>query len=121
MKNESKKKEMSQWDCFSFPCGDSCCQYGVDVFADERDRLIRAGKATADDFLGPKIDKDGTALYRTRTGRRGCVFLLDERGCSLHISGHKPRVCCEWPRNYQEAKRAAGKDYLPCFLHRYDL
>lgn len=120
MKNELKK-ETSPWDCFSFPCKDSCCQYGVDVFADERDRLIRDGKATAGDFLGPKIDKTGTTMYRTRTRPRGCVFLLDERGCRLHSSGYKSQVCREWPRNYREAKRAAGKDYLPCFPHRYDL
>lgn len=118
MKNESEEKEALQWDCFSFPCGDSCCQHGVDVFAHERDLLISAGKATAADFWRPKTDKTGTIMYRTRKGPRGCVFLQEERGCRLHISGHKPLVCRVWPRTFQEAKRAAGKNYLPCFpLH----
>lgn len=118
--NESEEKEAPEWDCCSFPCGDSCCQHGVDVFAHERDLLISTGKASAADFLRPKTDKSGTIVYRTRIGPRGCVFLLDERGCRLHISGHKPLVCREWPRTFQEAKRAAGKDYLPCFPHRYN-
>lgn len=120
MKNEPEENKMSQWDCFSFPCGDSCCQHGVDVLAHERDLLISVGKATAADFLGPKTDKTGTPVYRTRKGSRGCVFLLDERGCRLHISGHKPLVCRVWPRTLQEAKRAASKDYLPCFSLRYN-
>jgi Fe-S-cluster containining protein len=119
MMSESKEKEVLEWDCVSFPCGDSCCQHGVDVFAHERDALISLGKATAADFLRPKTDKTGTKMYRTKIGSRGCVFLQDDRGCSLHISGHKPSVCCEWPRTFQEAKRAAGENYLPCFPHRY--
>ncbi|MEN6467852.1 MAG: YkgJ family cysteine cluster protein [Smithella sp.] len=119
MKNESEEKKETPWDCFSFPCGDSCCQHGADVFAHERDSLIAAGKATAADFLQPKTDKTGTTMYRTRVGARGCVFLLDERGCRLHIAGHKPSVCREWPRTFQEAKRAASDNYLPCFPHRY--
>lgn len=117
--SETEEKEASPWDCCSFPCGDSCCQHGVDVFEHERNLLIAAGKASTADFLKPKTDKTGTTVYRTKTGPRGCVFLLDERGCSLHISGHKPSVCREWPRTFQEAKHAAGKDYLPCFSHRY--
>ncbi len=120
MKKESEEKKESQWDCFSFPCADSCCQHGADVFTHERDLLISVGKATAADFLGPETDKTGTLLYRTRKGERGCVFLQDERGCRLHMSGHKPVVCCEWPRTYQEAKRAAGEGYLPCFPLQYN-
>lgn len=119
MKNKSEEKNDPQWDCCSFPCGDSCCQHGVDVFEHERDLLIHAGKATASDFLQPTIDETGAILYRTRIGARGCVFLLDERGCRLHISGYKPSVCSEWPRTFQEAKRAAGENYLPCFPLRY--
>ncbi|MEE9914109.1 MAG: YkgJ family cysteine cluster protein [Deltaproteobacteria bacterium] len=119
MKNELKKREASEWDCFSFPCQDSCCQYGADVFAHERDHLILVGKATAADFLTPETDKTGITTYRTQTGPRGCVFLLEERGCSLHVSGHKPQVCREWPRTFREAKSAANNDYLPCFPHRY--
>ena len=120
MNNESEAKKMDEWDCFSFPCGDSCCQHGADVFAHERDLLISAGKASASDFSGPTTDKTGDILYRTRTGPRGCVFLMDERGCRLHVSGVKPSVCSVWPRNYREAKRAANENYLPCFSLRYN-
>ncbi len=110
---------MDTWDCFSFPCKDSCCQHGADVFEHERDILIAAGIATAADFLLPETDETGITMYRTRKGPRGCVFLLDERGCRLHSSGHKPSVCSAWPRTFQEAKGAADDDYLPCFSLRY--
>ena len=119
MKNEEEKKSI-QWDCVSFPCGDACCQYGVDVFAHERDLLISAGTAMASDFSEPDTDEDGTIMYRTQTGPRGCVFLMDGRGCRLHISGHKPSTCHVWPRDFEEAMCAAGEGYLPCFPHRYD-
>ena len=119
--NESEENKLSHWDCFSFPCSDSCCQYGADVYPHERDALISAGIARASDFTKPKIDETGTKLYRTRTrkGERGCVFLMQDRGCRLHVTGYKPSVCCEWPRNFDEAKCAAGDGYLPCFSVRY--
>jgi hypothetical protein len=121
MKKECEEKNAEMWDCFSFPCSDSCCQHGVDVLARERDLLISDGKATASDFLSPETDKTGATTYRTRKGPRGCVFLMDERGCKLHSSGHKPSVCCAWPRTFHEAKSAANDDYLPCFHLRYNL
>jgi Fe-S-cluster containining protein len=123
MKNEEEKKkekESAQWDCVSFPCGDSCCQHGVDVFAHERDLLISAGTALESDFSGPNTDEDGAVMYRTQIGPRGCVFLMDGRGCRLHISGHKPLTCHVWPRTFQEAQCAAGEGYLPCFPLRYN-
>ena len=120
MKNEAEEKELTQWDCVSFPCGDSCCQHGVDVFAHERDLLISVGTAIASDFSEPNTDETGTIMYRTQTGPRGCVFLMDGRGCRLHISGHKPLTCHVWPRDFEEAMCAAGEGYLPCFPHRYD-
>lgn len=120
MQNESDENKGTPWDCFSFPCGDSCCQHGVDVFSHERELLISEGVATAADFSGPRTDRDGSVMYRTRKGPRGCVFLQDERGCRLHVSGHKPSVCCVWPRTFQEAKRAAGMGYLPCFPLQYN-
>jgi Fe-S-cluster containining protein len=119
MNCKPEEKKISDWDCFSFPCGDSCCQHGADVFAHERDHLISSGLASASDFSGPQTDEMGDVLYRTKTGTRGCVFLQDDRGCRLHMSGHKPSVCREWPRNFKEAKQAAGKNYLPCFSVRY--
>ena len=119
MKTESEKNYCEPWDCFSFPCADSCCQYGVDVYPDERDMLIAEGMATASDFSGPAADEDGLPMYRTKQGSRGCIFLHNERGCKLHVSGHKPSVCRVWPRTFQEAKSAAGKGYLPCFALQY--
>ena len=120
MKNEAEEKELTQWDCVSFPCEDSCCQHGVDVFAHERDLLISVGKAIASDFSEPNTDETGTIMYRTQIGPRGCVFLMNERGCRLHISGHKPLVCHVWPRTFQEAMCAASEGYLPCFSLRYN-
>jgi Fe-S-cluster containining protein len=120
MKNEAEEKELTQWDCVSFPCGDSCCQHGVDIFAHERDFLISVGTAIASDFSEPNTDESGTIMYRTKKGPRGCVFLMDERGCRLQISGHKPLICRVWPRTFQEAMHAASEGYLPCFLLRYN-
>ena len=120
MKNEAEEKELTQWDCFSFPCGDSCCQHGVDVFMHERDLLISVGIAIASDFSEPNTDETGTIMYRTQIGPRGCVFLMNERGCRLQISGHKPLVCREWPRTFHEAMLAASEGYLPCFSLRYN-
>jgi hypothetical protein len=117
--NNTEEKKPDQWDCFSFPCGDSCCQHGADVFPRERDALISAGIARASDFTRPKIDEEGTKLYRTRKTSRGCVFLMEDRGCRLHVTGYKPSVCSEWPRNYEEARCAAGEGYLPCFSVRF--
>lgn len=117
-KSDESPKE--PWDCCSFPCGDSCCQHGADVFEKERDWLIQTGQAEATDFSGPRTDQDGDVMYRTKTGPRGCVFLQETRGCRLHASGHKPSVCREWPRNYQEACQAARSHYLPCFSQRYN-
>jgi hypothetical protein len=114
-----KEEKPDQWDCFSFPCKDSCCQHGVDVFPSERDALIAAGVAKPSDFTKPKMDAEGTILYRTRKTARGCVFLMKDRGCRLHALGHKPSVCSQWPRNFEEAKRAAGDGYLPCFAARF--
>jgi len=120
MKNEAEEKDLNQWDCVSFPCGDSCCQHGVDVFAHERDLLISVGIAIASDFSEPYTDDTGTILYRTQIGPRGCVFLLDGRGCRLQSSGHKPLTCHVWPRTFQEALDAAIDGCLPCFSLRYN-
>jgi Fe-S-cluster containining protein len=120
MRELKKEQEILQWDCASFPCADDCCQNGVDVLAHERDSLIYAGMALPSDFIGPNADEDGVIVYRTQKGGRGCVFLLNVRGCKLHLYGHKPLVCREWPRTFLEAKQAAHDGDLPCFSLRYN-
>lgn len=119
MKSKDDDNKQDSWDCRFFPCGDSCCQHGVDVFSQERDLLIVAGLALASDFSGPETDEDGTSLYRTKKDKRGCVFLQTPRGCRLHSTGYKPSVCRAWPRTLDEARQAARQKYLPCFATRW--
>jgi Fe-S-cluster containining protein len=100
-------------DCQTFPCSEECCSAGVDVFPDERERLLDAKLASSADFTGPE-DDDGELLYRTALGARGCVFLRDDRGCRLHATGHKPSVCSEVPRDAEEVRELVGYEMLPC-------
>lgn len=104
---------LRQPDCTSFPCREECCSAGVDVFSDERDRLIADGIANAADFTGPELD-EGDLMYRTALGPRGCVFLEPTRGCRLHGIGYKPRVCSEVPRDAEEVGELFGYGMLPC-------
>lgn len=77
-------------------CGDACCQHGVDVAVDERDRILAQA-----DVLEPLVgvprdqwfrldvaadpDFPGGAATRTAVVNGGCVFLRrDARGCALH-------------------------------------
>jgi Fe-S-cluster containining protein len=87
--------------------------YGADVEVDEYDRLIKHELATPADFTGPEIE-DGIFLYRTAQGPRGCIFLLPERGCRLHGTDFKPRVCRIFPRDEMEMDEAYQDGYLPC-------
>jgi Fe-S-cluster containining protein len=100
-------------DCRTFPCREECCSAGVDVWVDERQRMLDDGIASSDDFTGPE-DDDGDVLYRTALGPRGCVFLQPERGCRLHAIGYKPRVCGEVPRDAEEVEELVGYAMLPC-------
>ncbi|HMI87302.1 MAG TPA: hypothetical protein VK550_24610 [Polyangiaceae bacterium] len=104
---------LRQPDCTTFPCKEECCSAGVDVFADERQRMIEDGVATAADFTGPDMDEEDE-LYRTALGPRGCIFLNPSRGCRLHAIGYKPRVCAEVPRDAEEVSEMVGYDMLPC-------
>jgi len=85
----------------------------VDVFPGERQRMLDDGIATASDFTGPE-DDEGDLLYRTALGRRGCVFLQQDRGCRLHGTGYKPSVCGEVPRDAEEVAELLGYEMLPC-------
>jgi Fe-S-cluster containining protein len=100
-------------DCQRFPCREECCSAGVDVFPQERERLLGEGLASATDFTGPE-DDEGDLLYRTALGARGCVFLREDRGCRLHATGHKPSVCSEVPRDAEEVRELLGYAMLPC-------
>ena len=77
-------------------CADACCQHGVDVSLEERDRILaRAGELEPvvgrpagewfDDTVEPDADFPGGGVTRTRVVNGRCVFLRrDARGCSLH-------------------------------------
>jgi len=110
-------EEAFVFDCLNFPCHAACCFYGVDVRPEERERLIRDGYATAEDFTGP-TEEDGELYYRTRTNGRGCVFLKENaRGCRLHEFDVKPEVCNVFPRDEEEAREMYEDGTLPCFPH----
>jgi len=101
-------------DCRTFPCHDECCFFGADVWPQERARIVRDGLGTEDEFTGPYDDTEGDTLYRTAVGTRGCVFLLPTRGCRLHVSGHKPEACIEFPVDAADADEMVAEDKLPC-------
>lgn len=77
-------------------CADGCCQHGVDVSLQERDRILaRSEELTERIGLDPSewfesdvtLDADfpGGAATRTRVVNGSCVFLRrDARGCVLH-------------------------------------
>jgi Fe-S-cluster containining protein len=101
-------------DCLKFNCNDLCCSYGADVYIEEYKLLLEKGLASPDDFTGPEEEDDGTLLYRTALGPRGCIFLKSTRGCRLHESGIKPYVCNVFPRDHEEALDAYNEGYLNC-------
>ena len=102
-------------DCMTYPCSQDCCSHGADVWPAERDALLGAGHATAEQFTGPEPDDEGDLLYRTAVGPRGCVFLRPEgRGCGLHFTGLKPEVCRVVPRDYDEGEEMRDDGQLPC-------
>jgi hypothetical protein len=103
------------FSCMEYGCVDDCCRYGVYITPEEYHRLISDKKASSDDFSGPKLDGDGDMGYRTVIGRRGCVFLLPERGCRFHGTRYKPFLCQIFPRDINEAETAYFEGYLPCF------
>jgi hypothetical protein len=104
---------IEQPDCRTFPCKEECCSAGVDVWPEERQRMIDGGFATAVDFTGPELDEDDL-LYRTALGPRGCVFLDANRGCRLHAIGQKPSVCVAVPRDADEVREMFEDDMMPC-------
>lgn len=113
MDESSSRGAVTALPCLHFHCADDCCMYGADVEVDEYDRLVKNNLATPDEFTGPEID-DGIFLYRTAQGPRGCIFLLPERGCRLHGTDFKPRVCRIFPRDAMEVEEAYQDGYLPC-------
>ncbi len=108
------KASLSAPDCKTFPCADECCFFGADVWPAERERIVRDGLGTEDEFTGPYQDDEGDTLWRTATSQRGCVFLLPTRGCRLHVSGHKPSACVEFPVDAADADEMKDEGKLPC-------
>jgi Fe-S-cluster containining protein len=95
-------------------CADACCRYGVDVLPEEYERIVASNIALAKKFTKP-YKSDGEILYRTRVRKRGCVFLMPQRGCRLHSTGQKPITCRTFPKDLAEAEEAHQNGYLPCF------
>jgi hypothetical protein len=108
------KLTVAQPDCMTFPCQDDCCGAGADVWPEEREALLAAGLASPADFTELYLDEDGDWLHRTAIGPRGCVFLTATRGCGLHPSGLKPRVCVAAFRCEDEVGRMRAEGMLPC-------
>ncbi len=104
---------IQQPDCRTFPCKEECCSAGVDVWPEERQLLIDANLATEADFTGPELDEEDL-LYRTTLGSRGCVFLDAQRGCRLHVTGLKPSVCVDVPRDKEEVDEMFEENMMPC-------
>jgi Fe-S-cluster containining protein len=113
MKKISRNHKPKLSPCLTFACADECCTYGADVEIEEYQKLIENNLAAPGEFTGPEED-EGVMLYRTALGPRGCTFLLPERGCRLHNTPFKPRVCLVFPRDTAEAKEAYEDGYLPC-------
>ena len=51
---------------------------GVDVWPEERERMLKDRIATEADFAGPETDDEGDVLFRTALGPRGCTFLAPD-------------------------------------------
>jgi Fe-S-cluster containining protein len=107
-------KKICHPDCMRIDCGDACCRYGADVFPSEYEQIIASNVASARQFTKP-YTSEGDLLYRTRVRNGGCIFLMRQRGCRLHASGHKPLTCRTFPRDMAEAEEAFSDGYLPCF------
>jgi Fe-S-cluster containining protein len=130
-------------DCMTHACRihatdddhlDACCQYGADVDAGERDRILaHAGQIRT--ILRPEArnmpwfeaeetrdpDFPSGRVVRTNLFRGGCVFLAhDARGCAIHrasvegawdFHGVKPHVCRLFPLSYDEDSVLVSDDY----------
>ncbi len=117
MQAESIGTQSKMPPCLKIDCADLCCKYGVDVLPEEYANLIAQHLAEPGEFTGPEADEDGTMLYRTVEGKRGCIFLSSTRGCRLHDTQYKPIVCQLFPRDRAEALEAFQDGYLPCINH----
>ncbi|MBN1376189.1 MAG: YkgJ family cysteine cluster protein [Dehalococcoidia bacterium] len=109
-----RKNKFHHPDCMNTNCGDVCCRYGADVLPEEYERIISLKIASPGEFSRPYMS-DGEMLYRTRVRKGGCVFLMPQRGCRLHATGHKPITCRNFPIDMDEAREAYEDGYLPCF------
>ena len=77
-------------------CGDACCEHGVDVALEERDRILARADSLEPlvgvgrdhwfvDGIQQDADFPGGAATRTAVVNGACVFLRrDARGCALH-------------------------------------
>jgi Fe-S-cluster containining protein len=114
-------------------CGDACCQHGVDVAIEERDRILARADALEplvgvgrDHWFVPEIQQDtdfpGGAATRTAVVNGGCVFLRrDARGCALHAHAiahgedyHaiKPMVSALFPVTFGEGTLVCSEELV---------
>jgi Fe-S-cluster containining protein len=114
-------------------CGDACCQHGVDVALEERDRILARADAleplvglSRDRWFVPGIQLDpdfpGGAATRTAVVNGGCVFLRrDARGCALHAHAlahgedyHsiKPMVSALFPVTFGEGALVCSEELV---------
>jgi len=128
-------------DCMTHACtcvlednrqmNDACCQYGVDVTFDERDKILAHADAirpvlTVDQaWFGTEVEEDpdvpGGKVLRTSVANGGCVFLShDKRGCAIHrvsieqgwdFREIKPHICRLFPLTYTEGGICIADDY----------
>ncbi len=120
-------------------CHDSCCQYGCDVNAGERDAILAVAdelapyvRAPVSEWFKPEVFEDPeypTGKYvRAATKNGACVFLSDKgRGCGIHAfalaTGRdyhqiKPMVCWLFPICWDKGVMRPNtdvKDDLACF------
>ena len=109
---------LEQPDCRTFPCKEECCSAGVDVWPEERQRIIDAGHGRAEDFTGPERDEEDDLLYRTALGPARVRLSRSRRaGAGCTPIGFKPEVCSEVPRDAEEVGELREYGMLPCHAH----
>ena len=114
-------------------CHDACCQHGVDLSGQERDRILAAadelepvvGRPRGEWFvagLTPDADFPGGSATRTAVVDGGCVFLdRGARGCRLHAwalargedyHALKPMVSALFPITFGEGVLQCSEELL---------
>ena len=109
---------LEQPDCQTYPCKEECCSAGVDVWPEERQRIIDAGHGRAEDFTGPERDEEDDLLYRTALGApRPRLPSTDAR---LPLALHRLQarsLLRSTARDSEEVDELREYGMLPCHAH----